>query len=307
MNAISTPRPALRRVAALGTAAALALCLALPAMLCRAETTALEGTVLTRPALESTLTAEGQSDPLAQALYQGRTLYDSSSQRLELDRDTICSQLSGSVAELYDAGVLSAPALDLAGELMGVEGEASASRSADGTVQYSYFVYSGHLLEVIWQPDLALPVELMIAHPTLPAADPDQLLQAWRAFLGRSPAAGRPRPPTPTPGCAIPPTGSCCCRCTVPRAPWRCGSTASAPRTGRNCRTSCAPGRRPHHEAAALCRRGIAGGCPGAAAPAAPAGQGNLRQLPPLKARGPPWCPPRTGSTAWTGRPGPAA
>ncbi len=197
MNAISTPRPALRRVAALGTAAALALCLALPAMLCRAETTALEGTVLTRPALESTLTAEGQSDPLAQALYQGRTLYDSSSQRLELDGDTICSQLSGSVAELYDAGVLSAPALDLAGELMGAEGEASASRSADGTVQYSYFVYSGHLLEGIWQPDLALPVELMIAHPTLPAADPDQLLQAWRAFLGEESGSWQAETPDP--------------------------------------------------------------------------------------------------------------
>ena len=170
MNAISTPCPALRRVAALGTAAALALCLALPAMLCRAETTALEGTVLTRPALESTLTADG---------------------------DTILSQLSGSVAELYDAGVLSAPALDLAGELMGAEGEASASRSADGTVQYSYFVYSGHLLEVIWQPDLALPVELMIAHPTLPAADPDQLLQAWRAFLGEESGSWQAETPDP--------------------------------------------------------------------------------------------------------------
>ena len=56
----SAGRPALRRAAWAAAAAGLALCLALPALLCGAETAALERGTLARPALESTLTAEGQ-------------------------------------------------------------------------------------------------------------------------------------------------------------------------------------------------------------------------------------------------------
>ena len=40
-------------------------------------------------------------------------------------------------------------------------------------------------------------MELMIAHPTLPAADPDQLLQAWRAFLGEESGSWQAETPDP--------------------------------------------------------------------------------------------------------------
>ena len=99
----SAGRPALRRAAWAAAAAGLALCLALPALLCGAETAALERGTLARPALESTLTAEGQADPLAQALYQGRMLFDTSTQNMELDQDTIYTRLAQGTARLQRA------------------------------------------------------------------------------------------------------------------------------------------------------------------------------------------------------------
>lgn len=180
----SAGRPALRRAAWAAAAAGLALCLALPALLCGAETAALERGTLARPALESTLTAEGQADPLAQALYQGRMLFDTSTQNMELDQDTIYTRLAQGTARLQEGGVLEVAAAGLIYELLDAEGEWNATRSADGRVGYEHFVYSGHLVQMTWLPDLSLPVEFMAAHPSLPAVDPDLLLQCWQAFLG---------------------------------------------------------------------------------------------------------------------------
>lgn len=198
MTGTAAPRrTAWQRAAGLGIAAALALCLALPSLLCRTEIAALERGHLTRPALESTLSAEGQADPLARVLYQGRTLFGSGSQPLELDQTTIAQTLYSAVQELFEAGVVSGKATTLSGELAQVRETATAARRDDGTLQYDGFAYSGYLMQMVWQPDLAKPVELMLAHAMLPAADPDELLAAWRTYLGEESGSWQTECPDP--------------------------------------------------------------------------------------------------------------
>ena len=181
-------RTALHRLGALALVLGLILCLLLPGILCRAELAALERSTLERPILAIELDQTGREDPLALALYQGRTLYDSSdvAQYLDLDRESISAQLTQAVDRLTGAGVLDDTARQLAGELLDSQADAAgACRMADGTLTYSWPVYSTeYYLSLTWHPDLELPLSLEIAHTGLPGTDPLDLLDRWMAFLG---------------------------------------------------------------------------------------------------------------------------
>ena len=180
---------ALRRLGAAAAALGLAVCLALPGVLCRAGIAAMERGTLARPVLDIVLDETGRDDPLALALFQARTLDDGGGRTLDLDQADIAAQLTAAVERLTAAGVLDEREYDLAAELLAAPERFAAERLADGTLEYDWQTWeTGYQLRLVWHPDLEQPLILELDHAALPDADPAALRARWMAFLGEDEA-----------------------------------------------------------------------------------------------------------------------
>lgn len=205
---MSAPKRLRGPAAVMGLLAGAALCLALPALLCMGEGRTLENTALERPALANEEPDTIAGDPLADALYRSRVLYGDQGEGEPLDVATeeVREMLADVLDALHTAGVADDEVTRAAEEILAGEAlEAGAQRRPDGTRKYSW-VGSGQFVEMIWQPELQLPLEFDVYSDTpgtLPDGEPGGTLDAWTAFLGQQDAGDWQQLPELNDACTV--------------------------------------------------------------------------------------------------------
>ena len=165
---MSAPKRLRGPAAVMGLLAGAALCLALPALLCMGEGRTLENTALERPVLANEEPETIAGDPLADALYRSRVLYggQGEGEPLDIPPEEVREELSDVLDALHTAGVADDEVTRAAEEILAGEAlEAGAQRRPDGTRKYSW-AGSGQFVEMIWQPELQLPLEFDVYSDT---------------------------------------------------------------------------------------------------------------------------------------------